>query len=49
MKRYAQCMTPEERKAMDDYFNRVMDVVVKKVQYLPEEHKADIRKVLEEA
>ena len=48
MRHFTPNITPKERKAMMEYYNRVIDMCLDKLQYLPEEHKADIRKVLEE-
>jgi hypothetical protein len=44
---YRPGMTSEERKAADTKFERLMDLVAEKLKYLPEKHKADIRRFLE--
>jgi hypothetical protein len=36
----------ERDRAMLEHYNRVMAVLISKVQYLPEKHKADIRRAL---
>jgi hypothetical protein len=45
---YHDGMPTDERKKADEKFNRLMNLVADKLKYLPEEHKADIRKALEE-
>jgi hypothetical protein len=45
---YHDGMSADERKKADKKFDRLMNLVADKLVYLPEKHKADIRKLLEE-
>lgn len=44
---YRKDMTPEEHREADRKFWRIVNLVFNKLQFLPEEHKADIRELME--
>lgn len=47
-RRFTPELTTAERVQLDKDYNLVIQLVISRVRFLPEEHKADIRKLMEE-